>query len=123
MTTYRVRISGILGSKSSYPCPICLVPKDKQSDLGRTWPARTKEGTDALITQASWQKTKEARKNTLASQSLRYIFVRGFLIFRQTSVNHALAHPHIEYIPCDVLDVVCYIQSIYIRSPSCHRAR
>lgn len=82
ITTHRVRISGILGSRSSYPCPTCLVPKDKLSDLGCTWPARTKEGTNTLLTQASRQKTKQARKNTLASQSLRYIFVRKFLIFR-----------------------------------------
>ena len=79
MATLRVRISGILGSNSLYPCPICLVPKDKLSQLGHTWPARTKESTDALITKASWQRTKEARKNTLASQSLRYIYVSGFL--------------------------------------------
>jgi hypothetical protein len=78
MTTHRVRISGILGSKSLYPCPICLVPKNKQSELGHTWPARTKESTDALVTKASLQQTKTARKNTLASQSLRYIFVREF---------------------------------------------
>ena len=78
MAAHRVRISGILGTKSLYPCPICLVPKDKQPYLGHTWPARTKEGTDALVTQAAKQKTKEACKNILATQSLRFLYVRAF---------------------------------------------
>ena len=78
MAAHRVHISGILGSKSLYPCPICLVPTEKQPELGHTWPAWTKEGTDALLTQASWQPTKEARKNLLASQSLRFIYVGAF---------------------------------------------
>jgi hypothetical protein len=57
---------------------MCLVPKDKQPYLGHTWPARTKEGTDALLIQAAKQKTKQARKNTLATQLLRFLYVRVF---------------------------------------------
>ncbi|KAK1216916.1 hypothetical protein PQX77_020441 [Marasmius sp. AFHP31] len=36
------------GPKSLYPCPVCLVPKEKQSDHSQDWPGRTTESMRAL---------------------------------------------------------------------------
>ena len=68
-------MSGILGPKGKFPCPICLVPKHEQLDLGRSWPQRTPESTSALYNKASHQKTKKKIKNVLDTQSLRGITV------------------------------------------------
>jgi hypothetical protein len=68
-------MSGILGPKGKFPCPICLVPKHEQPNLGRSWPRRTPESTFALYTKASHQKTKKKIKGVLDTQSLRGISV------------------------------------------------
>ena len=76
---YRIRIAGILGARSGYPCPICLVPKEEQFNLGSSWPARTKEATDALVAESSRQATKKSRKALLDTQSLRWLPVCALL--------------------------------------------
>jgi hypothetical protein len=68
-------MSGILGSNGNFPCPICLIPKDKQSKLGGSWPRRTSESASALCDHASQQKTKKGSKNVLKTESLRGIVV------------------------------------------------
>jgi hypothetical protein len=35
----------IRGEKGLFPCPICLVPRDEQSDLSKLHPLRTAEQT------------------------------------------------------------------------------
>lgn len=73
--TNRVRMSGIVGPKGEFPCPICLVPKDEQPNLGRIWPQRTPESTLATIKEASCQKSKKDSKSILKKQSLRLVDV------------------------------------------------
>ncbi|KAG8742492.1 hypothetical protein FRC10_001388 [Ceratobasidium sp. 414] len=46
------RIVCILGSKSGFPCPICLVPHAEQHDLLGIWPLRTVEGNEILHEQS-----------------------------------------------------------------------
>jgi hypothetical protein len=79
MNSYRVRISGIRGANSKYPCPMCLVPRTEQWDFGHTWQPRTKEVTDALLAKASLKKTDKARKESLKCQSLRFLHVSSQL--------------------------------------------
>jgi hypothetical protein len=68
-------MSGIVGPKGHYPCPICLVPKHEQPNVSHSWPQRTLESTFALYNEASHQKTKQASKDILHTQSLRQIDV------------------------------------------------
>ena len=75
LTHIRARIAGIMGSRGAYPCPICLVPTNEQFDLSKSWPARSRDATEALLTEASQPKTKKARKDILDTQSLRFLHV------------------------------------------------
>lgn len=77
---FRIRMSTILGAKSGYPCPICLVPRDQQHVLGNVWPLRTPEGTNSLVSLASAQGRKKDKTRLLKQQSLRPIEVSEFFI-------------------------------------------
>ncbi|KAG8752853.1 hypothetical protein FRC12_011767 [Ceratobasidium sp. 428] len=67
-----MKILALLGAKSGFPCPICLVPRELQGDLsGKRWPLRTYNDTMDIQAQAESAKTKSAAKNIRAEQSLR----------------------------------------------------
>jgi hypothetical protein len=68
-------MSGTLGVNGGFPCPICLVPKHEQPNLGSLWPQRTLELTLATIKEASHQKAKKDSQKILKKQSLRPIDV------------------------------------------------
>ena len=64
----------ILGARSKYPCPVCLIPSDELWDLsGGTYPRRTRDGALQLISDASEAPTKKAAKEILATQSIRNV--------------------------------------------------
>ncbi|KAG8710978.1 hypothetical protein FRC11_003923 [Ceratobasidium sp. 423] len=65
------RITCILGHKSGFPCPICLVPRLQQGDLVQSWPNRTVNGSEALILRASKERYIKDRDEILSEQSLR----------------------------------------------------
>ncbi|KAG8767221.1 hypothetical protein FRC12_006384 [Ceratobasidium sp. 428] len=67
-----MKILALLGAKSGFPCPICLVPRELQGDLsGTQWPLRTYNSTIQLHEQADNAKTKTAAKAIRSEQSLR----------------------------------------------------
>lgn len=72
----RSRAASILGAKSGFPCPICLVPKFDLSNLAARYPPRTKQGTMGLLREAKAAQTKSARHEILLRQSIRYMTVR-----------------------------------------------
>jgi hypothetical protein len=43
----------IRGINSLFPCPVCLVPGDKLSDLSVTFPLRTTEAMKAIYEEAN----------------------------------------------------------------------
>jgi len=50
----------IRGTLGDCPCPICLVPRQKQSDYLTVWKRRTMDETSRLVTQASTCSKSEA---------------------------------------------------------------
>ncbi len=71
----RVRAAAILGAKSGYPCPICLVPHDEQWRFDHDWPDRSQESANQLIEDARILPTEAQRKAKLATQSIRNLIV------------------------------------------------
>jgi hypothetical protein len=70
------RATTILGVRSTYPCPICLIPSDKLWDLSEViYPRRTRDGALRLIARANAAPSKKAKKGILSGQSIRSVAV------------------------------------------------
>ena len=68
------RAASILGSKSGWVCPTCLVPRDFLWDLSEViYPLRTWDGTLRLIEKAEDCSTKARAYEVLLNQSIRNI--------------------------------------------------
>lgn len=68
------RAATILGVRSMYPCPICLIPNDKLWDLSEViYPRQTREGALRLILKADAAPSKKAAKKILNTQSIRNV--------------------------------------------------
>ncbi|KAG9086597.1 hypothetical protein FS749_003534 [Ceratobasidium sp. UAMH 11750] len=65
------RIVCILGSKSGFTCPICLVPREEQHNLLDSWEPRTVEDSQALVAEAEDATTLKQQDEILHRQSLR----------------------------------------------------
>jgi hypothetical protein len=72
----------IRGARGLCPCPICLVPLDRQSDLSANYPLRTANSTMAIVHDAR-QMPAVAGENHLKRYGLRNIDV-GFLFVSTT---------------------------------------
>ncbi|KAF9642410.1 hypothetical protein BDM02DRAFT_3193327, partial [Thelephora ganbajun] len=87
------RATTILGARSAYPCPICLVPSDKLWDLSEViYLRRTRDGVLLLIIRADEAPSKKAAKEILNSQSIRNVsntFLNYFSYF--TSIYEAIS--------------------------------
>ena len=70
----------IHGVQGNCPCPICLVPQQKQSDYLTLWPQRTMEKTQQLIEEAK-ELPKSQAENLLKSQSIRPLEVHYFFLY------------------------------------------
>jgi hypothetical protein len=68
----------IRGTQSLFPCPICLVPNDKQSDLSGTHMLRTAEQTIAHLNVANELPRAADRNTYLQGYGLRDVEVRLF---------------------------------------------
>jgi hypothetical protein len=68
----------ICGEKGLYPCPICLVPCDQQSDLSRFHTLRTAAHTQEIY-EAGLNLTATEREEVLKSEGLRNVAVCGIL--------------------------------------------
>ncbi|KIJ58589.1 hypothetical protein HYDPIDRAFT_178048 [Hydnomerulius pinastri MD-312] len=85
------------GLMSGFPCPICLVPKSELSSAeGGTYPHRTSEETQALITEARAQNRIEDKEKILKSQSLRDVD-SSFRIMKRSHVFPALSFDRLHY--------------------------
>ncbi len=56
-------MSLIRGGSGDFPCNICLVHKDQQSDLQETYPLRTNASMQEVIKDAKKLKTAKDRNN------------------------------------------------------------
>jgi hypothetical protein len=65
----------IRGVRGLYPCPVCLIKSDEQSDHNVTAVLRTATATQQLIASGRMLKSSEARESLLKSQSLRDVDV------------------------------------------------
>ena len=59
------------------PCPICLVPKDKQLDLTTSYPLRTQDTMKTVLNDARAMPLVSDRENHLKILGLRNIDVRA----------------------------------------------
>lgn len=64
----------IRGEKGLYPCPICLVPRDQQSDLSRSYTLRTAAHTQEFY-EAGLKLRATEREELLKSKGLRNVAV------------------------------------------------
>jgi hypothetical protein len=67
------------GVNGHFPCPVCLVPNAEQSDLDKTYPLRTAEGSKALV-EESLALNASNQESLLKTQSLRPVMVMLFLV-------------------------------------------
>lgn len=65
----------ILGHRSGFPCPICLVPRLEQSNISKVWPRRTVSASKELLSRASLAPSLAKKEDILREQSLRDIQV------------------------------------------------
>jgi hypothetical protein len=63
------------GVRGLYPCPVCLVPWDRLSDLSCHHALRTAEQTQGLLREADTLQTQDAAESLLKDYGLRYMKV------------------------------------------------
>ncbi len=68
-------MTAIRGLKGLYPCPVCLVPQDKQGDHTETYTLRSTQSMHQVYEEALAQTTREAEEGVLKEVSLRPIKV------------------------------------------------
>ncbi|KAG9219806.1 hypothetical protein CCMSSC00406_0009505 [Pleurotus cornucopiae] len=66
-------MTAIRGIKGLYPCPVCLVPQDKQGDHTEIYDLRSTESMQEIFEDARSQTTREAEEGLLKAVSLRPI--------------------------------------------------
>lgn len=64
----------IRGLKGKFPCPICLVPQDKQS-ANRVFTLRTSRDSQHVLRAARAKRTEKEREEDLKACSLRNVEV------------------------------------------------
>lgn len=74
----RAGMALIRGLKGLYPCPICLISNDDQSNLSVIFTLRTQHDSKALVDDALESATAEAAEAILKTQSLRPVKVFKF---------------------------------------------
>jgi len=67
------------GVFSLYPCPRCLVPKDKLGDLSKTAKPRTAAEMKQVLTRARGQRLQADKEEILKRHGLRDVDVRHFI--------------------------------------------
>jgi hypothetical protein len=65
----------IRGVQGLYPCPVCLIPWDQQSDLSVRHVLRTAEQTQGILREADAAQTREAAEELLKDYGLRDVKV------------------------------------------------
>ena len=76
----------ILGVRSTFPCPICLILNNKLWDLSEVvYLRRTREGPLQVVYKAGAVATKKAAKQILGTQSIRNVPVGDVAIIGNCS--------------------------------------
>jgi hypothetical protein len=96
----------IRGTGGLCPCPICLVPKEKLSDLSHDYPLRTAEAMQAIVNEANQKQYAEQKEELLKQYALRGVDVSS--VFKSTC-NHLFTDFNQE----------CILEGGQFRSPSC----
>lgn len=66
----------IRGLQGLYPCPMCFVPWNEQSDLSTVHPMRTGDGSQQILEEARAKRTAAEREEHLKDHGLREVEVR-----------------------------------------------
>jgi len=66
----------IRGINSHFPCPVCLVPGEKLSDLSVTFPLRTTEAMKAVYEEANKAPSAATKEAILKESGLRDVKVQ-----------------------------------------------
>ena len=74
-TLFRCVMTLIQGLRGKKPCPKCLVPSDKLSDLFQTYEQRTAAKTQLILADAASQSTADGKEQVLKDKGLRYVEV------------------------------------------------
>jgi hypothetical protein len=88
----------IRGSRGLFPCPICFVPLDKQSDLTQVYDLRTARDSQNTLKAADELEYNYQRELILKAKGLRYIkasgntFDLGILIRKKFCIECFLAN-------------------------------
>jgi hypothetical protein len=85
----------IRGAQGKFPCPICFIPKDEQSDLTQVYDLRTAKDTQKTLKAADALEHGTAKEALLKSKGLRYIKVSG----NSSDLGHLLTTRNL-YIEC-----------------------
>ena len=67
----------IRGTGGKCPCPICLVPANKLSDLSEKYTLRTAEDTQTILDEAHALVYAEDREDLLKSYAIRNVDVKS----------------------------------------------
>ena len=68
----------IQGVKGKFPCPVCLVPTDHQSNLSEDYPLRTAYNTQKIFEEVNRTPLQRDKEVILKSYGLRPVQV-GFI--------------------------------------------
>ncbi|KAK6992349.1 hypothetical protein R3P38DRAFT_2802824 [Favolaschia claudopus] len=78
------------GLRGLYPCPICFVPAQEQSDLSAEHPLRTAEGSKKILDEACALRTKEEQEEHLKAHGMRNV-ENSFGKVRGSDVHRAIS--------------------------------
>ncbi|KAG2751664.1 hypothetical protein P692DRAFT_201838757 [Suillus brevipes Sb2] len=84
------------GVRALWPCPICLVPHDKLSDLSHCYPRRTSRDSQAILATARERETAEEREEVLKEYGLRDV-LNSFSTVSLTDVHRALSWDKLHF--------------------------
>jgi hypothetical protein len=70
------------GVRALWPCPVCLVPHDKLSDMSHCYPHRTSHDSEAILATVRERETAEEREEVLKDYGLRDVIVSLSLLLR-----------------------------------------
>ncbi|KAG1733838.1 hypothetical protein EDB19DRAFT_1896555 [Suillus lakei] len=84
------------GVRALWPCPVCLVPHDKLSDMLHCYPRRTSCDSEAILATARERETAEEREEVLKDYGLRDV-VNSFSTVSSTDVHRALSWDKLHF--------------------------
>ncbi|KAG2074934.1 hypothetical protein BDR04DRAFT_1126623 [Suillus decipiens] len=84
------------GVRALWPCPVCLVPHDKLSDMSHCYPHCTSRDLEAILETARERETAEEREEVLKDYGLHDV-TNSFSTVSSTDVHHALSWDKLHF--------------------------